>query len=99
VTAEFGTRQAYPERLVEARMEEAPHRRLEETLDRALGALSSEERVFKRTHFEDGSRANETARAFHVPQKALSPLSENPPPPSPGSGRARYRFRIPHLVP
>jgi RNA polymerase sigma factor (sigma-70 family) len=71
LAAEVGTVNTSPERLVDARAEDASRARLEDALERALGALSSDERVFVRMRFEDGSRINEIARAFHLPEKVF----------------------------
>jgi len=60
-----------PERLVEARSEDASKARLEAELQRAREKLTPDERVFVRMRFEDGSRINEIAKAFHIPEKVF----------------------------
>ena len=69
--AQIGSLDASPERLVEARREDAIRARLEEALDGALEELSPDERVFVRMRFEDGSRINEIAKTFHLPERTF----------------------------
>ncbi len=60
-----------PERLFEARDENASRARIEEELLRALSTLSREERIYVQMRFEDGSKINEIAKAFHLPEKSF----------------------------
>jgi RNA polymerase sigma factor (sigma-70 family) len=69
--AQVGSLEASPERLIEGKVEEASRVELEAALERALARLSPEERVFVRMRFEEGSRINEIAQAFHIPEKAF----------------------------
>jgi RNA polymerase sigma factor (sigma-70 family) len=68
---QVGSVDASPERLIEAKAEDASRAHLEAVLEGALTRLSSDERVFVRMRFEDGSRINEIAKAFHIPEKAF----------------------------
>jgi RNA polymerase sigma factor (sigma-70 family) len=60
-----------PDRLLEERADDERRRRLEKTLERALDQLPADERVVVRMRFEEGSRINEIAEAFHVPDKVF----------------------------
>lgn len=68
---ELGGFEASPDRMLEARAEEASRARVEWALERSLAALPPDERVFVRMRFEDGSRINEIARAFHLEEKTF----------------------------
>ncbi len=68
---QVGSVDASPERLIEAKGDDASRAQLEAVLEHALARLSSDERVFVRMRFEDGSRINEIAKAFHIPEKAF----------------------------
>lgn len=60
-----------PERILEGKHREQARARLEAALEKALGQLPAEERVFVRMRFEEGSRINEIGRAFHIPDKSF----------------------------
>jgi RNA polymerase sigma factor (sigma-70 family) len=68
---QVGSVNASPERLIEEKAEDRSRAQLEAVLEQALARLSSDERVFVRMRFEDGSRINEIAKAFHIPEKAF----------------------------
>jgi len=68
---QIASAEASPDRLVEARTEDASRARIEGALELALEKLLPDERVFVRMRFEDGSRINEIARAFRIPEKTF----------------------------
>lgn len=66
---DLGSDAESPERLFEARDEDASRARIEDELERALSTLSPEERVYVQMRFEDGSKINEIAKSFHLPER------------------------------